>query len=191
MRSVTRLVFVAVLFSGLVARAASPTGSMILAEGFAVPNTYGGPLPDFFETWCADTEDGSRCIPTVTLDVFDSKRARRLGVVHAWGKDFRSTASGTVQFKEFVLYELRDGQLYTLSQEGGHPGGAFADPSLVMPKHGDLVLLGGAEGLVVGGTGRYSSAHGPYSTRLKLETIGGFFAYYDELYFRFREVEVR
>jgi hypothetical protein len=61
----------------------------------------------------------------------------------------------------------------------------------VIPKHGEHVFLGGAEGLVVGGTGKYGSAQGPYSTRLKLETIGEFFAYYDELYFRFREVEIR
>ena len=71
------------------------------------------------------------------------------------------------------------------------PGCAFADPSLVIPKHGDLVLLGGAEGLVVGGTGKDRTARGPYSTRLKLETVGGSFVYYDELYFRFREVEIR
>lgn len=191
MRGMARLVFFAVLCTGLVIQAQSPNGSMILAEGFAAPNTYSGPLPDFFEAWCADTGDGSQCVPTVTLDVFDPKKTRRLGAVHAWGKDFRSTASGTLQFKEFVLYELREGQLYTLSQDGGHPGGAFADPSLVIPKHGDLVLLGGAEGLVVGGTGEYRSARGPYSTRLKLETIGGSFAYYDELYFRFREVEIK
>jgi hypothetical protein len=190
MRSIAWLAFFAVLFNSLIAQAKSPNGSMILAEGFAAPNTYSGPLPDFFEAWCADTEDGSRCIPTVTLDVLDSKAARRLGAIHAWGKDFRSTDSGTLQFKEFVLYELKDGQLYTLSQNGGHPGGAFADPSLVIPKHGDVVLLGGAEGFVVGGTGKYSTAQGPYSTRLKLETIGGFFAYYDELYFRFREVDI-
>ena len=180
-----------VLFNGLVAQAASPTGSMVLAEGFAAPNVYGGPLPDFFEAWCPDTEDGSRCIPTVSLDVFDPKKGRRLDVVHAWGKDFRSTDSGTLQFKEFVLYELREGQLYTLSQDGGHPGGAFADPSLVIPKRGDLVLLGGAEGLVVGGTGQYTNARGPYSTRLKVETISGFFAYYDDLFFRFRAVEIQ
>ena len=191
MRGMAWLVFMTALLTAGVAHSQHPNGSIILAEGFATGNAYSGPLPDFFEAWCADTEDGSRCIPTVTLDVFDSKKAQRLGVVHAWGKDFRSTASGTLQFKEFVLYELREGQLYTLSQDGGHPGGAFADPSLVIPKHGELVLLGGAEGLVVGGTGKYSAAGGPYSTRLKLETIGGFFAYYDELYFRFREVEIR
>ena len=128
MRGIAWLMFLALLFIGGVTQAQSPTGSMILAEGFASPDTYSGLLPGFFESWCADTEDGSQCIPTVTLDVFDSKKARRLGTIHAWGKDFRSTASGTLQFKEFVLYALRDGQLYTLSQDGGHPGGAFADP---------------------------------------------------------------
>jgi hypothetical protein len=185
------LVFVAVLLSGAVAYSQSSNGSMIIAEGFAAMNSYSGALPDFFASWCADTEDGSQCIPTVTLDVFDAKKVKRLGAVHAWGKDFRATASGTLQFKEFILYELSGGQLYTLSQDGGHPGGAFADPSLVIPKQGELVLLGGAEGAVVGGTGKYSTASGPYSTRLKVETIGGFFAYYDELFFRFREVDVQ
>ena len=191
MRDMAPLVFVTVLLTGGVIHSQSQKGSIILAEGFATSNTYGGPLPSFFESWCADTEDGSQCSPTVSLDVFDSTKAMRLGAAHAWGKDFRSTASGTLQFKEFILYELRNGQLYTLSQDGGHPGGAFADPSLVIPKRGDVVLLGAAEGLVVGGTGKYSNASGPYSTRLKVETIGGFFAYYDELFIRFREIDIQ
>ena len=79
MRSMAWLMFLAVLFIDGVTQAQSLTGSMILAEGFASPNTYSGPLPGFFESWCADTEDGSQCIPTVTLDVFDAKKARRLG----------------------------------------------------------------------------------------------------------------
>jgi hypothetical protein len=191
MRVLAPLVVVAMLLAAGTTHSQSSNGSMILAEGFATSNSFSGALPGFFEAWCADTVDGTRCIPTVTLDVFDAKKTRRLGAVHAWGKEFRSTAAGTLQFKEFILYDLKDGQLYTLSQEGGHPGGAFADPSLIIPKHGDLVLLGGAEGLVVGGTGKYSSAVGSYSTRLKVETIGGFFAYYDELFFRFREVEIQ
>ena len=32
---------------------------------------------------------------------------------------------------------------------------------------------------------------GPYSTRLKVETIGGFSAYYDELFIRFRNVDIQ
>ena len=191
MRDMPLIVVLTLLLTGGVIHSQDPTGSIIVAEGFAAQNTYGGPLPGFFDSWCADTADGSQCIPTVTLDVFDSKKARRLGAVHAWGKDFRSTASGTLQFKEFILYDLNGGQFFTLSQDGGHPGGAFADPTLVIPKQGDVVLLGGAEGLVVGGTGKYRNASGPYSTRLKVETIGGFFAYYDELLFRFREVDIQ
>jgi hypothetical protein len=188
---VAPLAFIVVLVTGGITHSENSNGSMILAEGFATSNAYRGPLPGFFESWCADTEDGSQCIPTVTLNVFDPKKITRLGAVHAWGKDFRATASGTLQFKEFILYDLRGGQLYTLSQDGGHPGGAFADPSLIIPKHGDVVLLGGAEGLVVGGTGKYVNARGTYSTRLKVETIGGFFAYYDELFFRFRDVDIQ
>jgi hypothetical protein len=79
MRGMSRLAFLAALFTGVVTQAQSPTGSMILAEGFAAANTYSGPLPGFFESWCADTEDGSQCIPTVMLDVFDPKKARHLG----------------------------------------------------------------------------------------------------------------
>ena len=191
MRGMSRLVFLMGLVTGVVTHAQSSNGSIILAEGFAAANAYGGPLPGFFEPWCADTEDGGRCIPTVRLDVFDAKKVRRLGAIYAWGKDFHATASGTLQFKEFILYDLRDGQIYTLSQDGGHPGGAFADPLLIIPKQGDVVLLGGAEGLVVGGTGKYIAAAGPYSTRLKVETIGGFFAYYDELLIRFREIDIQ
>ncbi len=190
MRSIPLIVVLTLLLTGSVIHSQSPTGSIIVAEGFAAPNNYGGPLPGFFQSWCADVQSGGQCIPTVTLDIFDSRRAKRLGAAHAWGKDFISTASGTLQFKEFILYELEDGQLFTLSQDGGHPGGAFADPTLVIPKHGELVLLGGAEGLVVGGTGKYRTAGGPYSTRLKVETTGGFFTYYDELFFRFREVDI-
>ena len=104
----------------------------------------------------------------------EHSRSPRRRLVSADGRD--AASSGALQFKEFVLYELEGGQLYTLSQPGGHPGGAFADPSLVIPKHGDRVLLACAKGLVVGETGKYRTARGPYSTRLKLETIGGLFA---------------
>ena len=191
MRGMPQIFGIALFVAATVAHAQNQAGSIILAEGFATANSYSGPLPGFFEAWCADTQDGSRCIPTVTLDVFDSRKVKQVGKIHAWGKDFVSTGSGTLQFKEFVLYDLDGGQLYTLSQDGGHPGGAFADPTLVIPKHGDLVLLAGAEGLVVGGTGKYLGATGPYSTRLKLETVNGLFAYYDELFFRFRQVDIR
>lgn len=169
-------------------------GSIIVAEGFSAPNDF--PVANIpadingfsFADWC-----GGVCIPTVKLEVFDAKKGKSLGFVYAWGKEFGGSADGvTLVFKEFILYDLDGGQLYTLSQDGGHPGGAFADPTIIIPKAGDQVLLGGAEGVVLGGTGIYAGASGGYSTRLKVEVdfASGFFIYYDELYFRFREVRI-
>ncbi len=169
-------------------------GSVIVAEGFSAPNTF--PVANIpadingfsFVDWC-----GGVCVPTVQLEVFDAKKGESVGYVYAWGKEFGGSADGvTLVFKEFILYDLHGGQLYTLSQDGGHPGGAFADPSIIIPKAGDQVLLGGAEGVVLGGTGIYAGASGGYSTRLKVEIdfASGFFIYYDELYFRFRDVRI-
>ena len=142
----------------------------------------------------------SRGAPTPRTEVSASRRSRstcstrrRSGGWVRFTRGARNSAQRPARCssRSSVLYELKDGQLYTLSQDGGHPGGAFADPTLVIPKQGDVVLLGGAEGLVVGGTGKYRNASGPSSTRLKVETIGGFSRVYDELFFRFREVEVK
>jgi hypothetical protein len=183
------------------AKSQPANGSIIVAEGFSAANTY--PIDDIpadingfsFVDWCNDVPAGQpTCIPTVELEVFDVKKGKSIGFVYAWGKEFGGSADGvTLVFKEFILLELQGGQLYTLSQEGGHPGGAFADPSIIIPKQGDQVLLGGAEGVVLGGTGVYAGASGAYSTRLKVEVdfASGLFVYYDELYFRFREVFVK
>lgn len=178
------LALIGLLFCVGPARAGESKGSIIVSEGFSEPNGYAGALPDFFEGWC-----DSVCVPTVQLAVYDVKKTRRLGTVYAWGKEFQQDGV-TLQFKEFILYDLAGGQLFTLSQDGGHPGGAFADSGLVPPKHGVVVLVGGAEGLVVGGTGKYAGAGGGYSTRLKVESDGSNFIYYDELYFRFRAVTI-
>jgi hypothetical protein len=81
--------------------------------------------------------------------------------------------------------------LWTITQDGGHAAGSFADPALIIPKFGSVVLVGGAEGEVIGGTGKYANASGGYSTRLKVEAdFSGNFIYYDELYFRYRNVKV-
>ena len=53
------------------------------------------------------------------------------------------------------------------------------------------MLIGGTEGIVLPGTGKYKNAGGGYSTRLKLEAdAAGNIVYYDELYFRFRELKL-
>lgn len=166
---------------------AGPNGSVIIAEGFSAPNSYSGPMPPPFADWCAGI-----CFPTVSLEVVDAKKARSMGFVHAWGKEPTATPDGsTIQFKEFIIGEFSGGQVWTISLDGGHAAGTFADPGLIPPKFGAVVLMGGAEGEVIGGTGKYRKAAGGYSTRLKLEADGGGnFIYYDELYFRYREVKV-
>lgn len=170
-------------------------GSIVIAEGFANQNTFPTEvLPDIFHEWCNNGDDIPECFPTVELQVVDAKKTETLGSMYAWGQDFKASADGgTIQFREFIYYELDGGELFTISQAPGHPAGAFADPSLVPPKSGlagAVVLLGGAEGLVIGGTGIYDGANGDYSTRLKVEFINGNPVFYDELYISFREVRV-
>jgi hypothetical protein len=169
-------------------------GSIIVAEGFSAPNAYPTELlPPVFHDWCNNGDAIPECGPTVQLEVFDAKNGKSVGFIYAWGQDFGGSADGvSLVFREFILYDLDGGQLYTISEDGGHPGGAFADPTVVIPKVADQVLLGGAEGQVVGGTGLYAGASGGYSPRLTVEVdfARGFFVYYDELYWRFREVRI-
>lgn len=160
-------------------------GSMAIVEGAPAPNHYNGMIPDVLEEWC----DGE-CIPLVSLEMTDVKKDKPIGVLHTWGKAF-NFGEYFIQFEEFIIYELSGGQFYTVSQNGSQPTAAFIPPSLLPPKVGDVVLIGGTEGVVLPGTGKYENAGGPYSTRLKLEADNlGNIVYYDELYFRFREVQV-
>lgn len=175
---------------------ADPQGSVMIADGFAAPNTFDTSLlPEVFHQWCNNGDDIPECVPTVELEVFDERKEKSLGFIYAWGQDFEASADGvTLRFREFIYYALNRGELFTISDDSGHPAGAFADPALVIPKSGiagAVVLLGGAEGQVVGGTGIYHRSGGGYSTRLKVEFAGGNPVYYDELYFRFRYVRVR
>lgn len=170
---------------GATGAVAGPNGSMAIVEGAPAPNSYAGEIPAALEDWCEGV-----CLPLVTLEMVDPQKTRSLGVLHTWGKDF-DFGSTTIQFKEFIIYELSGGQFYTVSQDGSQPTAAFIDQSLLPPKVGAQVLIGGTEGVVLPGTGKYESAGGPYSTRLKLETDEvGNIVYYDELYFRFREVKL-
>lgn len=173
-----------------------PQGSIIIADGFASPNAFDtSSLPDVFHDWCNNGDSVPECVPTVRLEVFDARKEKSVGVIYAWGQDFAASADGgTLQFREFIYYDLDRGDLYTISEAPGHPAGAFAEPALVIPKSGiagAVVLLGGAEGQVVGGNGIYHDAGGVYSTRLKVEFVQGNPVYYDELLIRFRDVRVR
>jgi len=170
-------------------------GSVIIADGFSEANSYPtGLLPEIFQEWCNNGDDTPECFPTVKLPVVDAKKREAVGTIYAWGQDFVASADGgTISFREFIYYDLDGGELFTISEAPGHPGGAFGDPSIIIPKSGipgAVVLLGGAEGRVAGGTGIYQGAAGKYSTRLKVEFVDGVGVYYDELYFSFRDVRI-
>ena len=164
---------------------AGPNGSMAIVEGAPAANSYEGEIPQALEEWCDNV-----CVPLVSLEMTDAKKNKPIGVLHTWGKSF-NFGSAFIQFEEFIIYELKGGQFYTVSQDGSQPTAAFIDQALLPPKVGAQVLIGGTEGIVLPGTGKYKKAGGAYSTRLKLETDElGNIVYYDELYFRFREVKV-
>jgi hypothetical protein len=178
---------VAVLSLGLASAGAvaGPNGSMAIVEGAPAPNSYTGEIPEALVEWCEGI-----CIPLVTLEMVDPQKTRPLGVLHTWGKEF-NFGSTNIQFKEFIIYELDGGQFYTVSQDGSQPTAAFIPQDLLPPKVGAVVLIGGTEGVVLPGTGKYRNAGGGYSTRLKLEADEfGNIVYYDELYFRFRELKL-
>ena len=185
-RLVTRCLSITYIALAAAGVAAGPNGSMAIVEGAPAPNSYTGELPQALEEWC----DGV-CMPLVTLEMTDVKKSRPIGILHTWGKDF-NFGSTTIQFKEFIIYELKGGQFYTVSQDGSQPTAAFIDQALLPPKVGAQVLIGGTEGVVLPGTGKYKNAGGGYSTRLKLESDEmGNIVYYDELYFRFRELKLK
>lgn len=173
-------------------------GSVIIAEGPAAPNSYVGDYPNEFEEWCTDVPDDGTpsCSPSVSLEVVDAEKGKSLGFLHAWVKEFTAdaTSGSTIQFKEFIILQFTQGQIWAISTDGGHNAGAFADPTLIPPKQQPesvVVLVGGAEGDVIGGTGKYSKAEGRYSLRLKLEfNEVQAPVYYDELFLRFRDVKV-
>lgn len=185
MKRLCTLVVLALWF-GTVGVSAGPNGSMAIVEGAPSPNSYSGEIPPALTDWC-----GGVCAPLVTLELEDVSKTRPLGILHTWGKSFNFGPT-VVQFEEFIIYELSGGQFYTVSQDGSQPTAALIEGGLLTPKVGTQVWIGGTEGVVLPGTGKYKNAGGPYSTRLKLEfDDAGNIVYYDELYFRFREVNLQ
>jgi hypothetical protein len=118
------------------------------------------------------------------------QKAEPIGLLHTWGKGFRG-AGMSIQFDEFIVYEVNGGEFYTVSGDTAPPTASPVPTGLLTPKVGAQVWMGGTEGQVLPGTGKYGTAGGPYSTRLKLEfDDAGNIVYYDELLFRFREIKV-
>ena len=161
----------------------SANNLVFITRGLSNANDYSGELPDVFYDWC----DGS-CFPSTKMEILDAKTEKPKGMIYSWGKDFVDDGNippQTLCFSEFIMYQLDQGDLYTISTGDGACG-AFMNPALVTPisDPNAVILAGGGDGVIAGGTRKFKNWSGTYSTRLFVEFLDGNIHYYDELFYR-------
>jgi hypothetical protein len=158
----------------------------LLTHGIAVANAADSPSTDAFSLWCEGV-----CFPTTNQIVRDPANGQPKGSIFVWGKNFQFGAGGSLCFSEFIVFDLPQGQIHVASGESGTCG-APIDPALKQPLYPELgatvVIAGGGDGSIVGGTGKYKNWSGTYSDRVFVgfgeptSGIGGI-VYYDQLWF--------
>jgi hypothetical protein len=156
-------------------------------SGIPSPNTSAPPGTQAFADWCAGT-----CFPTTQFPVHDVNTGIAQGTAFVWGKSFAFGTGGSLCFSEFIAFSLHEGQLHVVSGANGTCG-APIDPALKPPLHADLgalvVIAGGGDGVIAGGTGRYKQWTGTYTDRVFVgfgaptSGVGGI-VYYDQLWFK-------
>jgi hypothetical protein len=166
--------------------AAAADNVQLLYSGLAVANTKVPPTTAAFATWCEGV-----CFPTVHQSVRDPSTAQAKGTMSVWGKNFEFGAGGSLCFSEFIIFALDPGEIHVASGAKATCG-APIDPALKPPLHQDLgavvVIAGGGDGTIVGGTGKYQSWVGTYTDRVFVgfgaptSGVGGI-VYYDQLWF--------
>lgn len=158
----------------------------LLVNGLANPNTATAPETSAFTSWC----DGV-CFPTTHQVVNDPGNGQPKGTIGVWGKNFQFGAGGSLCFSEFIVFALDQGEVHVASGERGTCG-APIDPALKPPLHADkgaqVVIGGGGDGVIVGGTGKYRKWTGTYTDRVFVgfgapESGVGGIVYYDQLWF--------
>jgi len=161
--------------------AGSPHNVVLVYNGPSVPNTHSAPDTAAFTSWC-----DSECVASVALPAVDASTGRVLGTMYVWTKNLDLTG-GPIRFGEFIWFELTNGDIYVHSGEGGTVG-AVMDASVKAPTHLNgapgAVVAGGGDGIIVGGTGKYSKWTGTYTDRTFVElNFAGGPNYYDQLLF--------
>lgn len=190
MRKVPSRMFLPAAACAIVALCAGPaqaTNSLqLLANGLAVANGAAPPATAAFVDWCAGV-----CFPTTNQVVTDPATGQPRGEIHVWGKNFQFGAGGSLCFSEFIVFTLAQGEIHVASGERGTCG-APVDPVLKPPLHADrgatVVIAGGGDGDIVGGTGKYKRWSGTFTDRVFVgfgaptSGVGGI-VYYDQLWF--------
>lgn len=173
----------AVVFCG----AAGATNSIQLVfNGLAAANSAAPPNTAAFTSWCNGV-----CFPTTNQPVYDPANGQLKGAIYVWGKNFQFAVGGSLCFSEFIVFALDQGEVHVASGDRGTCG-APMDPVLKPPLHADkgaaVVIAGGGDGVIVGGTRKYKNWTGTYTDRvfvgfgLSTSGVGGI-VYYDQLWF--------
>lgn len=158
----------------------------VLVNGLAVPNGTAPPATAAFTAWC----DGV-CFPTVDQVATDPRNGQPQGSVRVWGKNFEYGAGGSLCFSEFIVFALAQGEIHVSSGDRGTCG-APIESSLKPPKYAEqgalVVIAGGGDGNIVGGTGKYKNWTGTFTDRVFVgfgapESGVGGIVYYDQLWF--------
>ncbi|MED5617668.1 hypothetical protein [Ideonella sp. BN130291] len=159
----------------------------LVFDGVPTANTDAPPATAAFAGWC-----GGACFPTTTFPVYDVSTGNKRGTASVWGKSFAFGTGGSLCFSEFIAFSLNEGQLQVVSGPNGTCG-APIDPALKPPLHTELgaqvVIAGGGDGVIAGGTGRFKHWTGSYTDRVFVgfgpPTAGvGGIVYYDQLWFK-------
>lgn len=158
----------------------------LLVHGLANPNGAAPPTTAAFAAWCSGV-----CFPTTHQVVVDPGNGQPKGAIYVWGKNFQFGAGGSLCFSEFIVFDLNEGQVHVASGDRGTCG-APMDPALKPPLYPErgatVVIAGGGDGAIVGGTGRYRNWKGTYTDRVFVgfgppnAGVGGI-VYYDQLWF--------
>ncbi|HEY0858721.1 MAG TPA: hypothetical protein VGE16_16775 [Albitalea sp.] len=159
----------------------------LLFDGIPSANVSAPPATAAFADWCAGV-----CFPTTQFPVYDVGIGIQRGTASVWGKSFAFGAGGSLCFSEFIAFSLNEGDLQVVSGDNGTCG-APIDPALKPPLHADLgalvVIAGGGDGVIAGGTGRFKGWTGTYTDRVFVgfgaptSGVGGI-VYYDQLWFK-------
>ena len=166
--------------------AAAAGNIQLVTSGLALPNGSAPPATQAFTDWCAGV-----CFPTTRQPVYDPRNGQAKGTIAVWGKNFQFGAGGSLCFSEFIVFALDPGEVHVASGDRGTCG-APSVPLLKPPLHQDkgaqVVIAGGGDGHIVGGTRAYRHWTGTFTDRVFVgfgaptSGVGGI-VYYDQLWF--------
>ncbi|MEO6566816.1 MAG: hypothetical protein ABIO63_12395 [Casimicrobiaceae bacterium] len=170
------------------------TSINLIYDGLAMPNTRAAPTNvTAFNDWCAT---GTACIPTVQQPMYDMATGKLKGTIYVWATvpfNGGTIIPSAFCFSEFFVVALAEGDLYAHSGPNGTCG-ATMDPVMKPPKFTDhgaqVVIAGGGDGVIVGGTRKFQAWTGTFTDRVFVgfgaptSGVGGI-VYYDSLMFSF------